>query len=133
MFQNLRRIEVRMVYMSASRASEALSRTGGSVDRSAFGARLRAVSSWNLDHLAAGPRELVAEHLDKSSPSSPSNVARQMGVLDHSLDVELFDDYSAVALGVSSRQLMQDMLALASRGTSASHGISARTWVRSLI
>ena len=43
---------------------------------------------------------------------SSSNATGKTVVPEHALDVELLDDNRAVALGIGSRQLVQDVVAL---------------------
>src|SRR6185369_4223843 len=90
-FQDLGSIEIGMVEMSARSATKTLSGAGVRIDGSALGTSLRAVSWRDFDQRAARPSELVPEHFCETRPRRIRDVARQAS-LDHSCNVELFDD-----------------------------------------
>ena len=83
-----------------------------STDFSTMRTGLRRVRSRHFNELTSAPSKLVSQHVGKLRPSSPSNVTSETVVLEHALNVELLDDNRAVALGVGSRQLVQDVVAL---------------------
>jgi len=101
-----------MVNVTTARTAEALPAARLSVLAAAGGARLRAVVSGHLDELPAAPGELVAKHFSEAAPARPRDVAGEMPVFDHALDVQLLEDDHAVALGVGARQAVQNAFAL---------------------
>lgn len=101
-----------MVNVTATRTAEALAVPTVGVDDAARAARLRRVGGRNLDERSARPRELIAQHLGEAGPSGSGDMPREVVVLDHAGDVELFDDHRSVALGVGGRQLVQHVVAL---------------------
>ena len=101
-----------MVDVATKHAAESLSTSRESADLSAVRAGLRRVRGRHLDESSSIPGKLVSQHVCKPRPSSPGNATSETVVLEHALDVELLDDDRAVALGVGSRQLVQNVIAL---------------------
>ncbi len=101
-----------MVNIATKHTAESLSTSRESADCSTVRTGLRGVSSRHLDESTSTPGKLVSQHVGKLRPSSSSDAASETVVLEHALDVELLDDNRAVALGVGSRQLVQDVVAL---------------------
>jgi hypothetical protein len=127
-FQNLCRIEIRMVHESAGDARElGLAASTFLGDMPASGACLRGISGRNLSNMPAGPRQLVAQALDKSAPAGVQDAPVQAGLLPdiaprlldgangtcgHALNMKLLNDDCAVALGVGGAEIVNEVLAL---------------------
>ena len=101
-----------MVDVATKHAAESLSTSRESADVPTVRTGLRRVRGRHLDESSSIPGKLVSQHVCKPRPSSPGNATSETVVLEHAPDVELFDDNRAVALGVGSRQLVQDVVAL---------------------
>ena len=101
-----------MVDVITKHTAESLSMSGESTDFSTLRTSLRRVWGRYFNELTSTPSKLVLQHVGKLRPSSSSNATGKTVVLEHALDVELLDDNRAVALGIGSRQLVQDVVAL---------------------
>ena len=101
-----------MVDVATVRTAEILSVTRLGIDRSAGGARLRAVVSWDFDQTTAAPGELVAQELDQAAPPGIGNPTRERTISEHVGSLKTLDDDRAVALGVGGGERMQDVVAL---------------------
>src|SRR3990172_7504687 len=86
------------------------------VDVPTIRARLRAVCCGHLDQVAAGPRELVAQHVSELPPACAENPSVQASfrahvdarlvdsalcTADHILDVQVLHDHFTLAIFVS--------------------------------
>jgi hypothetical protein len=103
-----------MVNVSALRTAKPFSVTRIGIDLTTREAGLRAVRSGNLKQCSTRPIQLVSEQLAKLRPSCTGNVSGKMAIPNHSLYVELFEDYRSVAFGIGSRQLVQNVISLPS-------------------
>ncbi len=103
-----------MIGMPTSNATElGLRYPTALVHDAARGACLGRVGRLHFDKLAAGPCELVAEHLREAAPCRARDASRwPVGPSYHVLGTELFENDRAVALGVGRTQIVQDMLTL---------------------
>ena len=101
-----------MVNIATKHTAESLSTSRESADLSTMRTGLRRVGGRHFDEPTSTPNKLVSQHIGKLRPSSPGNTTSKAVVLEHAPDVDLLDDDRAVALGVGSRQLVQDVVAL---------------------
>jgi hypothetical protein len=82
------------------------------VDVTACAARLRRERGRHFDERAAGPRELVAQHVVEDGPACVADATRA-AALHHACDVQFLDDDDAVTLGKSRGLNVQMVSALA--------------------
>ena len=112
-FQNFGGVEVSMVKVAATGATETLCRARSRIDVPADGAGLRAVSGGDFDQPPPLPGELVAKHLDQAPPAGAEDSPGEPGIgADHIADLKTLDDHRTVALGIGARERVQAVLAL---------------------
>lgn len=76
-------------------------------------ASLRGVGGGNFDKRSPGPCEFVTQALNKFAPSCIEDASGKSAVrADHVTDLEFLDDDCAVALGIGSAEIMNEMFAL---------------------
>lgn len=127
-FENLCCIDICMFNMTTLDANKlSLRHPAISMRVSAGGAGLRRIRSRDLDKLAASPIKFVAKHFLERRPSSVQDTSvqcrlltdvsarfgnRACGTRRHVRHAQLLDNYRTVAIGVGSRQLVQEVHAL---------------------
>ena len=101
-----------MVDVAAKDATELFSVARKRADLSTLRTGLRGVRSGHFYDSPSVPDELVLKHGNELRPSCSCDATSKAVILEHTLDVELLDDHRAVTLGVSGRQLVQNVIPL---------------------
>ena len=101
-----------MVDVAAKDATELFFVARKRADLSTLRTSLRGVRSGHFYDPPSVPGELVLKHGNELRPSCSCDATSKAVILEHTLDVELLDDHRAVTLGVSGRQLVQNVIPL---------------------
>jgi hypothetical protein len=115
-FQNLGSVDICVSRSSATCAAElGLRESASSVDVPTAVTRLGAVRGWHLDQSATGPRQLVSQAPDETTPpgikDTPGHAPTRA---HHVINLKLLNNDRAVALGVGGAEIVDDELALPS-------------------
>ncbi len=106
------RVDIRVDLVPAVHAAELLSNSIRGVHHAAGRTGLTGVRGRDLDECAARRLQFVAEHVDEHRPSGTSDLATEP-TAHHAPHIQPLDDHHAVALGVASREHMEDVRTLA--------------------